>query len=73
MPSDDPSGQAWTTIAVIGRCATPWCDRPARVHLDLVVTGHVVCGPVCIRCERLSKLGAVLLAGHEVSSASQLR
>ncbi len=48
-------------IAVIGRCASPHCDRPARVHVQVEVRGRVVQGPVCERCERATRLGAVLL------------
>ncbi|HZQ84754.1 MAG TPA: hypothetical protein VFA83_07950 [Acidimicrobiales bacterium] len=47
-------------IAVIGKCASAGCDRPARVHIEVVVGDRVVRGPVCERCERTTRLGAVL-------------
>lgn len=49
------------TIAVIGRCASLGCDRPARVHVEIEVPGQVIRGPACDRCARASELGAVLL------------
>jgi len=61
MPeSDVPSGAA---IAVIGPCSRAGCERPARVHVELVVAGRTVRGPVCERCERATLLGAVLWNG----------
>jgi hypothetical protein len=53
-----------TTIAVIGPCARPGCDRPARVHVEVEIQGRVVRGPVCDRCERATRLGVLLLAGE---------
>jgi hypothetical protein len=50
-----------TRIAVIGKCASPGCDRPARIHVEIVVADRVVRGPVCERCERATRLGAALL------------
>jgi len=47
-------------IAVIGTCASVGCERPARVHVEVLVRGRVVRGPVCERCERATRLGAVL-------------
>jgi hypothetical protein len=47
-------------IAVIGKCACVGCDRLARVHVEVLVGGRVVRGPVCERCERATRLGAVL-------------
>ncbi|MFI5042782.1 MAG: hypothetical protein ACHQNA_13215 [Acidimicrobiales bacterium] len=52
-------------ISVIGPCAAPACDRPARVHLEVEVAGRTLRGPVCDRCERATRLGAVLLGGSE--------
>jgi hypothetical protein len=52
------------TIAVIGPCASPGCDRPARVHVEVEIAGRVVRGPVCDRCERVTRLGALLLDGE---------
>jgi len=52
-------------IAVIGTCASGGCDRPARVHIEVVVDGRTVRGPVCERCERATRLGAVLYGGRE--------
>ena len=49
------------TIAVIGTCGAPGCDRPARVLVEVVVADRVVRGTVCERCERATHLGAVLL------------
>jgi len=48
-------------IAVIGKCASPGCTRPARLHVEVVVADRVVRGPVCERCERATRLGATLL------------
>jgi hypothetical protein len=48
------------TIAVIGTCAALGCERPARVHVEVLVGDRVVRGPVCERCERATRLGAVL-------------
>ena len=59
MAAHDPGNAA---IAVIGPCASPGCDRPARVHVEVQVEGRVVRGPVCVRCERATRLGATLLA-----------
>ncbi len=47
-------------IAVIGKCASPGCERPARVHVEVVVGDRIVRGPVCERCERATRLGAAL-------------
>jgi hypothetical protein len=51
-------------IAVIGKCARRGCERPARVHVEVVVGDRVVMGPVCERCERATRLGAVLCGGR---------
>jgi hypothetical protein len=48
-------------IAVIGKCASPGCDRPARIHVEVVIADRVVRGPVCERCDRATRLGATLL------------
>jgi hypothetical protein len=49
-----------TRIAVIGKCASAGCERPARVHVEVLIGDRVVRGPVCERCERATRLGAVL-------------
>ncbi|HVM65039.1 MAG TPA: hypothetical protein VMU14_09275 [Acidimicrobiales bacterium] len=49
-----------TRIAVIGKCAAVGCERPARVHVEVLIGDRVVRGPVCERCERATRLGAVL-------------
>ena len=49
------------SIAVIGTCAASGCERPARVHVEVVVADRVVRGTVCERCERATRLGAMLL------------
>ena len=49
-------------IAVIGKCTSPACDRPARVHVEVEVDDRIVRGPVCERCARATRLGAALLA-----------
>jgi hypothetical protein len=51
-------------IAVIGKCASAGCDRPARAHVEVIVGDRVVRGPVCERCERATRLGAVLYGGE---------
>jgi len=47
-------------IAVIGQCTAAGCERRARVHVEVVIGDRVVRGPVCERCERATRLGAVL-------------
>jgi len=49
------------SIAVIGSCTAPGCERPARIHVEIVVADRVVRGAVCERCERATRLGAMLL------------
>jgi len=58
VTSEDRRG----AIAVIGRCASPACERPARVHVEVEVAGRLIRGPVCERCERATYLGATLLS-----------
>jgi hypothetical protein len=48
---------------VIGRCSVPSCDRAARVHIEVDLGTRIVRGAVCERCERATRLGAVLLLG----------
>ncbi|HEY2429514.1 MAG TPA: hypothetical protein VGI06_11325 [Acidimicrobiales bacterium] len=59
MTVPDDRGRA--TIVVIGPCASPGCERPARVHVEVEVGDRVVRGSVCVRCERATRLGAMLL------------
>jgi hypothetical protein len=49
------------SIAVIGTCAAPGCERPARVHVEVVVADRVLRGTVCERCERATRLGVTLM------------